>query len=106
MLQGIRIVDLATHIAAPGAGVLLAQWDADVIKVGSADGDPMRRLLDATPPSGVSPVFEMGNRGKRSIMLDIRSTGGRAQLAALIREADSTTCASSPRPRGPKPSRP
>lgn len=88
MLEGLKVVELATHIAAPGAAGLLAQWGADVIKIEPPAGDPIRRGFEALSPSTVSPVFEMDNRGKRSVALDIRQPADRDHALGLIRAAD------------------
>lgn len=86
MLEGLRVVELATHIAAPGAAGILAQWGADVIKIERAEGDPMRRSVDH--PETTSAVFEMDNRGKRSVVLDMGASDGRAAARALVQSAD------------------
>lgn len=87
MLQGFKIVELATHIAAPAAGGILADWGAEVVKIESLEGDPMR-WLRAQAPGGCTPVFETNNRGKRCIALDIRSPEGREVVLRLVRDAD------------------
>ena len=89
MLEGLKVVELATYIAAPGAGGVLAEWGADVIKVESLDGDPIRAFHEniATELEG-NPVFDMDNRGKRAVALDIRKPEGREALLRLVREAD------------------
>jgi crotonobetainyl-CoA:carnitine CoA-transferase CaiB-like acyl-CoA transferase len=88
MLQGFKVVELSTHIAAPGAGGILADWGADVIKVEGAEGDPIRRGFEHLTPDGENPGFQLDNRGKRSVVLDIRKPDGREALVRLIREAD------------------
>ncbi|MBV8085287.1 MAG: CoA transferase [Chloroflexi bacterium] len=59
-LEGIRVVELSTGIAGPMAGMLLADYGADVIKVEPPGGDPGRAL----------PGFAVWNRGKRSVVVD------------------------------------
>jgi crotonobetainyl-CoA:carnitine CoA-transferase CaiB-like acyl-CoA transferase len=86
--QGFKVVELSTHIAAPGAGGILADWGADVIKVEGAEGDPIRRGFEHLTPDGENPGFQLDNRGKRSVVLDIRKPDGREALVRLIREAD------------------
>lgn len=89
MLRGLRVIELATYIAAPGAAGIMADWGADVIKIESPEGDPMRRFFDTiASDQDANPVFELDNRGKRSVVLDIRSPGGSAAAKALVREAD------------------
>lgn len=89
MLSGLRVIELATYIAAPGAAGIMADWGADVIKIESPEGDPMRRFFDTiASDQDANPVFELDNRGKRSVMLDIRSPGGSAAAKALVKDAD------------------
>ena len=86
MLEGYRVIELATHIAAPAAGGIMADWGADVIKVERPEGDPIRQLRIG--PGGCSPIFETNNRGKRSLALDITELDGLLALLRLIRTAD------------------
>jgi crotonobetainyl-CoA:carnitine CoA-transferase CaiB-like acyl-CoA transferase len=89
MLEGLRVVELATYIAAPGAAGIMADWGADVIKVESPEGDPMRRFFDTIgSEQAANPIFELDNRGKRAVVLDIRSDTGREALKALVATAD------------------
>ncbi|MCK5909960.1 MAG: CoA transferase [Caulobacter sp.] len=89
MLEGLRVVELATYIAAPGAAGIMADWGADVIKVEPPEGDPMRRFFDTIgSDQDANPVFELDNRGKRAVVLDIRSDLGREALKALVATAD------------------
>ena len=89
MLEGLRVVELATYIAAPGAAGIMADWGADVIKVESPEGDPMRRFFDTIgSDQDANPIFELDNRGKRAVVLDIRSDLGREALKALAATAD------------------
>jgi len=89
MLEGLRVVELATYIAAPGAAGIMADWGADVIKVESPEGDPMRRFFDTIgSEQDANPIFELDNRGKRAVVLDIRSDTGREALKALVATAD------------------
>jgi crotonobetainyl-CoA:carnitine CoA-transferase CaiB-like acyl-CoA transferase len=89
MLEGIKVVELATYIAAPGAAGMLADWGAEVVKIEPPVGDPMRHFFDALSDSHTgNPVFELDNRGKRSIVLDITKPEGRDAAIRLAREAD------------------
>ena len=91
-LAGVRVVELATEIAGPYAGKLLADAGAEVIKVGStAGGDPLRgwTACGATVPPGTdAPLFRFLNRGKQAIVVDGASADGQAQLLALVAGAD------------------
>lgn len=89
MLRDLRVIELATYVAAPGAAGILADWGADVIKIESPDGDPMRGFFDTIgSDQAANPVFELDNRGKRSVVLDIRTETGRDAAKALARTAD------------------
>ena len=89
MLEGLKVVELATYIAAPAAGGVMADWGAEVIKIESAAGDPMRRFLAGLADAGpCDPTFETDNRGKRAIVLDIAAPEGREAALRLIRQAD------------------
>jgi crotonobetainyl-CoA:carnitine CoA-transferase CaiB-like acyl-CoA transferase len=88
-MQGLKVIEYATYIAAPGCGMMLADWGADVIKVEPPGGDPIRKFFDSIgTESARNPVFEMDNRGKRSIVLDTAQEAGKAALKRLAREAD------------------
>jgi crotonobetainyl-CoA:carnitine CoA-transferase CaiB-like acyl-CoA transferase len=90
LLDGYRVVELGAWVAGPGAGGVLAEWGADVIKVETEAGDPMRRLFDVLGghKQPQSPPFDLDNRGKRSLVLDLRSDQGRTALAKLLATAD------------------
>ncbi|KAF0180992.1 MAG: CoA transferase [Hyphomonadaceae bacterium] len=89
MLEGIKVVEYATYIAAPGCGGMMADWGADVVKVEPPGGDPIRKFFDSIgAESAQNPVFDMDNRGKRSIILDTAAPEGKAVLQKLAAEAD------------------
>lgn len=89
MLEGLRIVEYATYIAAPGAGGVMADWGADVIKVEPPGGDPIRLFFSSLGVEETSnPVFDMDNRGKRGVILDTSKEAGRDALLRLIDRAD------------------
>lgn len=67
---------------------MLADWGADVVKVETPEGDPIRWQFPAAPGASGSANFEFDNRGKRSVVLDYRSDVGRAALMGLIGRAD------------------
>jgi len=87
-LAGIRVLDLATFIAAPYCATIMAEFGAEVIKVELPKvGDPTRRF--GTPTDcGDSLVWLSEARNKKSITLDLRKPEGAALLKDLVREAD------------------
>ena len=89
-LAGVRVVELGVMVAGPAAGGVMADWGADVIKVESPTGDPLRHIFAALGTVGdlPTPPFEMDNRGKRSVVLDVANEGDRATLLSLIKDAD------------------
>jgi crotonobetainyl-CoA:carnitine CoA-transferase CaiB-like acyl-CoA transferase len=88
LLQDLKVVELATWIAAPGCAMIMADWGADVIKVESAAGDAIRQFYPDTDESPANPVHSMENRGKRGIVLDIAKPAGREALVRLLSDAD------------------
>ena len=88
-LDGIKVVELGVWVAGPAAGGILADWGADVVKIEPQAGDPARmfgRMLGLDGDQ--SPPFEMDNRGKRSIVLDVSTDDGRSTTLELIGNAD------------------
>ena len=86
-LAGVRIVDLTSVLMGPYATQIFADLGADVIKVESPDGDTTRHL----PPGQEAArggMFLNVNRGKRSIVLDLKQPAARDALLALVRDAD------------------
>lgn len=90
MLEGYRVVELGIWVAGPGASGILADWGADVIKIEAPAGDPMRRVFNLIAGHGQpeSPPFDLDNRGKRSVELDLGTDEGRGHALALIDTAD------------------
>ncbi|WDD93494.1 CoA transferase [Burkholderia sp. FERM BP-3421] len=80
-LRGVRIVDAGQLLPGPHACALLRQLGADVIKVEPPGGDALRCFGDDT--------FAQFNRGKRSIVLDLKTSDGRARFLDLVRDADA-----------------
>ncbi|MBV8927524.1 MAG: CoA transferase [Mycobacteriaceae bacterium] len=88
-VEGIKVVELGVWVAGPAAGGILADWGADVIKIEPPTGDPARvwaRTLGGG--LGVNPPFEMDNRSKRSIVLDLTTEHDRATAHELLAGAD------------------
>jgi crotonobetainyl-CoA:carnitine CoA-transferase CaiB-like acyl-CoA transferase len=89
-MEGIKVVELGVWVAGPAAGGLLADWGADVIKIEPPRGDPGRmfgRML-GVDDLGVNPPFEMDNRNKRSIVLDLTTEEGHDIAFELLADAD------------------
>ena len=80
-------MELGLWLAAPACATILADWGADVVKIEPLDGDPFRGLAWAYG-GHMNPPFELDNRGKRSVAVDLRSDGGQEVLAALLADAD------------------
>jgi crotonobetainyl-CoA:carnitine CoA-transferase CaiB-like acyl-CoA transferase len=89
-LDGIRVVELGLWVAGPSAAAILCDWGADVIKVEPPNGDPLRGLFASATgwPIPINPPFELDNRGKRSIALNLGAEEGREITRALIDQAD------------------
>ncbi len=89
-MEGVKVVELGVWVAGPAAGVILADWGADVVKIEPPGiGDPARtfaKMFGADMP--FNPPFEMDNRNKRSIVLDLGNEAGREVAFELIDEAD------------------
>jgi len=88
MLEGVRVVEFSTWVAGPSAAMVMADWGADVVKVESRDGDPVRTLFAARTDWTGNAVFELQNRGKRGIVLDIAKPDGREALLRVLETAD------------------
>ena len=78
-LEGVRVLDLASFIAGPLCPMLLADLGADVVKIESPQGDPFRLAQWG---------FEGWNRGKRAIVLDLKTDEGRRDFLRLVDTAD------------------
>ena len=85
-LDGLRVVDLSQIVSGPMAACILADQGADVIKVESPGGDPVRGL--GPGKADLSAMFITVNRGKRSLALDLKHPQAAPILAALIAQAD------------------
>jgi crotonobetainyl-CoA:carnitine CoA-transferase CaiB-like acyl-CoA transferase len=86
-LAGVRVVDLTAMVMGPYCTQIMADMGADVIKVEAPGGDNTRHISVAPEP-GMAGVFVNVNRGKRSIMLDLRTEDDRTVLRRLIETAD------------------
>ena len=87
-LDGIRVLDFTRLLPGPYATQLLADCGADVIKIEDTDlGDYAREMAPRTE-RGVGAVFDMVNRGKRSVALDLKSAAGREVIHELAETTD------------------
>lgn len=91
-LDGIRVLEVANWLAAPATATLLADMGADVVKVEPPQGDPWRgfraRALGFASDSDINYSFELDNRGKRSITLDLNKEEARDVVLRLSQKAD------------------
>lgn len=91
VFSGLRVVDLASYIAGPAATTILSDFGATVIKVEPpGGGDPYRHFY-ATPPNPVCEhnyAWQLTNRNKRSIALDLKRPEARPVLERLVKWAD------------------
>jgi crotonobetainyl-CoA:carnitine CoA-transferase CaiB-like acyl-CoA transferase len=92
-LEGVRVLEVAHYVAVPAAGTLLADLGADVVKV---ELPPKGEIYRRTRPKYAgydcdfpeNPPFQMDNRGKRSIMLDLTRPEGRDAVLRLVDRCD------------------
>ena len=92
-LQGIFVLEYGVFHAGPGAGAILGDLGAEVVKIEDLTGDPERYWtklagMDMAMPNGESAMFQFSNRNKRSICLDINPEKGRRVLEQLVARAD------------------
>ena len=91
LLDGLKVLDVASWIAAPVAATMLADLGADVIKIelpGIGDGYRQFGLLPVTPTSDENYTWQMDARNRRSLALNLRSDEGRQILQGMIEECD------------------
>jgi crotonobetainyl-CoA:carnitine CoA-transferase CaiB-like acyl-CoA transferase len=87
-LAGIRVIDMATVMAAPYAATLLGDYGAEVIKVENPDGPDAIRGWGVVADKGVQPFWTVVGRNKFPITLNLKAAQGRRILLDLIRRAD------------------
>lgn len=87
-LAGVRVLDIATFLAAPFSATIMADFGADVIKVEQPDGgDPLRKF--GTPVEGSDTLMWLSEaRNKRFVTLDLREPQGRTLFLELVRQSD------------------
>ncbi len=90
VFEGVRVIELAQYVYVPGAGVMLADQGAEVIKIETIDGDPYRTLRAGGDRNigNINIAMEQNNRNKKSVALDLKSEEGREALLKLVETAD------------------
>ena len=92
VMEGVRVVEVALYGLVPTTGAVLADWGADVLKVEHPEtGDPIRGLVAfGVKPGdgGVTYLWEVFNRGKKSVGIDIANEKGHEVLLSLVEQAD------------------
>jgi crotonobetainyl-CoA:carnitine CoA-transferase CaiB-like acyl-CoA transferase len=87
ILDGIKVIDMGHFVAVPSAAAVLADWGADVIKIEPTSGEPQRGVM-ALAASPVNWRFEVHNRNKRSLAIDLKTESGREVFHRLVAGAD------------------
>jgi crotonobetainyl-CoA:carnitine CoA-transferase CaiB-like acyl-CoA transferase len=87
-MEGIKVVEMGFWVAGPSAAAILADWGASVIKIEPPEGDPFRGLGRAFGGATLNPPFELDNRGKRSISLDLAKLEAGEIARKLLDDAD------------------
>jgi crotonobetainyl-CoA:carnitine CoA-transferase CaiB-like acyl-CoA transferase len=91
VMEGIRVLEVSQWGFVPSAGATLADWGATVLKVEHPIlGDPMRGFLSSTVPSyeGVNFMWEIPNRGKRGLAIDLATPEGRELIYRIAETCD------------------
>lgn len=90
MFKGVRVIELAQFVFVPAAGAVLADLGAEVIKIEALTGDPYRtlRIADGRQTKSANLSMELNNRGKKSVVLDLKTEEGRELLLKLVETAD------------------
>ena len=90
IFSGLKVVDLASFIAGPSAAVILSDFGADVIKVEPPNGDTWRigHKIPPQPQSKDAYPFQLANRNKRGLALDLKSPSAHQVLERLVKWAD------------------
>lgn len=85
LLEGVKVLDVASYVAGPAAATVMADFGADVIKVEPPSGDNYRSLVAAYR---TNYYWSLTSRNKRDIAIDLRGKEGQAVLHKLVEGAD------------------
>src|SRR6202046_2796378 len=90
IFSGLKVVELASFIAGPGAAVILSDFGADVVKVEPPTGDTWRigHKIPPQPQAKEAYPFQLANRNKRGVTLDLKSPSAQPVLERLVNGAD------------------
>lgn len=91
LLEGIKVIELGTHIAIPKAARLMADWGAEVIKVEPPKGEAWRTIGNSYGipcDDDCNPIFQAANANKKSIAINLKDERGREVLFKLLENAD------------------
>ena len=88
--ESIRILDFTQVVAGPYAAQLLGNQGAEIVKVEPAQGDQLRKIFRTStqPPDADSAAYELVNRGKRSISVDLKNPAGRDAVLRIAAGCD------------------
>ena len=87
-LAGVRVIDMATVMAAPYAATLLGDYGAEVVKVENPSGPDAIRGWGVVEDKGIAPFWSVVGRNKFPITLNLKEAEGRRVLVDLVRQAD------------------
>src|SRR3984893_7590972 len=90
IFSGLKVVDMASFIAGPGAATILSDFGANVVKVEPPSGDMYRVAYRIPPQPSASETYpwHLANRNKRGMVLDLKSPHARQVLERLVKWAD------------------
>jgi crotonobetainyl-CoA:carnitine CoA-transferase CaiB-like acyl-CoA transferase len=88
--EGLKVVEVANWVAGPAACAIFRDMGAEVLKIEPPEGDALRafKMRNLGYDTDLNTAFELDNRGKRSLVLDLEKPGARAVVERLVREAD------------------
>ena len=90
-LAGIKVLDFSEHGFVPSGAAALADWGADVVKLERPEGDPMREIIRqglVADVDGYDYLFQLVNRNKRGVSVDVLHPAGREVFERLVKWAD------------------